>query len=105
MRWAAIAVLQGRRHTSGEEPSLELALTGRMLPEIELDLLRHIRGLGLTASAPAGGGCRTVRRMPTKKGSPDAHQPRRPGIAEHRRGNLPDGPASPHPAGPSATRR
>lgn len=42
LRWATIALQQGMRHTSGTEPSLELALTGRMLPEIELDLLRHL---------------------------------------------------------------
>lgn len=45
LRWAAIAVQQGRRHTSGTEPSLELALTGRMLPEIEHDLLLHLDSL------------------------------------------------------------
>jgi len=28
---------------SGEQPSLELALTGRMLPEIELDLIQEIQ--------------------------------------------------------------
>ena len=42
LRWATIAIQQGRRHTSGREPSLELALTGRMLPEIEQDLLLHL---------------------------------------------------------------
>ncbi len=42
LRWAAVAVQQGERHSSGAEPSLELALTGRMLPEIEMDLLRHL---------------------------------------------------------------
>jgi len=42
LRWAAVAVQQGMRHSSGTEPSLELALTGRMLPEIEMDLLRHL---------------------------------------------------------------
>lgn len=45
LRWAAIAIQQGRRHTSGREPSLELALTGRMLPEIEHDLLLHLDSL------------------------------------------------------------
>lgn len=55
VRWAAIAILQARRHTSGEEPSLELALTGRMLPEIELDLLRHLKAIGtLTTEAGVG---------------------------------------------------
>lgn len=42
LRWAAVAVQQAKRHVSGAEPSLELALTGRMLPEIEYDMLREI---------------------------------------------------------------
>ncbi len=42
MRWAVIAIQQADRHISGTEPSLELALTGRMLPEIEMDLLLHL---------------------------------------------------------------
>lgn len=42
LRWAVIALLQVQRHLSGEQPSLELALTGRMLPEIELNLLHEI---------------------------------------------------------------
>ena len=50
LRWAAIAVEQGLRHSSGAEPSLELALTGRMLPEIEMDMLRHLRAIGGMAS-------------------------------------------------------
>jgi len=41
-RWAIIALQQARRHISGGEASLELALTGRLLPEIEFDLLDHI---------------------------------------------------------------
>ncbi|TEA78611.1 phosphotransferase family protein [Allopusillimonas ginsengisoli] len=41
-RWAVIALQQAQRHVSGEESSLELALTGRMLPEIEFDLLNQI---------------------------------------------------------------
>ena len=45
LRWAAIAYLQGERHTSGAEPSLELALTGRMLPEILNDMLIHLESL------------------------------------------------------------
>ena len=45
LRWAAIAHLQGERHISGAEPSLELALTGRMLPEILNDMLIHLEGL------------------------------------------------------------
>jgi aminoglycoside phosphotransferase (APT) family kinase protein len=40
IRWAVIALQQGARHYSGEETSLELALTGRIAPELELELLR-----------------------------------------------------------------
>ncbi|WP_192557941.1 phosphotransferase family protein [Pseudomonas allokribbensis] len=43
LRWAVIALQQGQRHLSGEEPSLELALTARLLPELELDIL-HMTG-------------------------------------------------------------
>lgn len=39
VRWAVIALQQGRRHVSGSEPSLELALVGRRPPELEYDLL------------------------------------------------------------------
>lgn len=42
VRWAVIALQQAGRHLSGEQPSLELALTGRMVPEIVYDMLRHI---------------------------------------------------------------
>lgn len=45
VRWAIIALQQGQRHLSGEQHSLELALTGRMLPEIELDILTTIAQL------------------------------------------------------------
>ena len=45
MRWAVIALMQAERHLSGEQPSLELALTGRMLPEIELDLVQEINAI------------------------------------------------------------
>jgi aminoglycoside phosphotransferase (APT) family kinase protein len=41
-RWAVIALHQGYRHSSGAEDSLELALTGRMAPEMEFDLLTGI---------------------------------------------------------------
>jgi aminoglycoside phosphotransferase (APT) family kinase protein len=39
LRWAVIAREQAGRHLSGRQPSLELALTGRIVPELELDLL------------------------------------------------------------------
>jgi aminoglycoside phosphotransferase (APT) family kinase protein len=40
IRWAVIAIDQAERHVSGREPSLELALTGHIVPELELDVLR-----------------------------------------------------------------
>ena len=40
LRWAVIALEQGFRHISGVEPSLELALTGRIPPELERSILR-----------------------------------------------------------------
>lgn len=42
VRWAIIALQQAERHLSGEQGSLELALTGRMVPEMELDMLMQI---------------------------------------------------------------
>ena len=40
LRWAVTALEQGHRHISGREPSLELALTGRIAPELERAALR-----------------------------------------------------------------
>ncbi|MBL8700184.1 MAG: phosphotransferase family protein [Alphaproteobacteria bacterium] len=40
-RWAVIALMQGERHVSGEEPSLDLALTGRRVAELEYELLQR----------------------------------------------------------------
>ena len=45
-RWAAIALLQGDRFVKGGERSLELALTGLMPPEMELDALDVIQRIG-----------------------------------------------------------
>ncbi|MBT8766712.1 phosphotransferase family protein [Metapseudomonas boanensis] len=39
LRWAVIALQQAQRHLSGQEVSLELALTGRLLPELEIEIL------------------------------------------------------------------
>lgn len=39
VRWAVIALQQAARHLSGAQRSLELALTGRLLPELELAML------------------------------------------------------------------
>lgn len=41
LRWAVIALEQGERHASGRQRSLELALTGRIVPEIELAIVRR----------------------------------------------------------------
>lgn len=40
VRWAVIAADQAARHLSGREDSLELALTGHIVPELEMDVLR-----------------------------------------------------------------
>lgn len=45
VRWAMIALQQARRHMSGEQRSLELALTGRMVAQMEFDLLNQIQEL------------------------------------------------------------
>jgi len=45
LRWAVIALLQAERHCSGEEPSLELALTGHVVPELALEALEGIESL------------------------------------------------------------
>jgi len=45
VRWGIIALQQAERHLSGREPSLELALTGCMVPEMELNLINAIEGI------------------------------------------------------------
>ena len=42
LRWAIIALQQADRHISGQQRSLELALTGRILPELELTIIELI---------------------------------------------------------------
>jgi aminoglycoside phosphotransferase (APT) family kinase protein len=42
LRWAIIALQQAERHSSAQEPSLELALTGRISDELQLEMLRLI---------------------------------------------------------------
>jgi len=39
LRWAVIALQQAERHRSGSQRSLELALTGHIVPELELEIL------------------------------------------------------------------
>ena len=41
LRWAVIALQQGERHHSGQQRSLELALTGLIVPDLELVVLRR----------------------------------------------------------------
>lgn len=42
LRWATIALDQAERHLSGREPSLELALTGHIVPRLERDILAAV---------------------------------------------------------------
>jgi aminoglycoside phosphotransferase (APT) family kinase protein len=42
LRWAVIALQQAQRHAAGGERSLELALTGRIVHELEYELLQLI---------------------------------------------------------------
>ena len=44
-RWAVVALLQGNRHITGSEPSIELLLTGLMAPEMEHEALQGIQAL------------------------------------------------------------
>jgi aminoglycoside phosphotransferase (APT) family kinase protein len=49
VRWAVIACQQYDRHSSGMQSSLELALTGWIVPELEAEILHHINVVeGLT---------------------------------------------------------
>ncbi len=40
LRWAVIALQQAQRHLSGDETDLELALTGHVVPGLELEILQ-----------------------------------------------------------------
>jgi len=44
LRWAVIALQQAQRHIAGGERSLELALTGRIVHELEYEVLQLIAG-------------------------------------------------------------
>jgi aminoglycoside phosphotransferase (APT) family kinase protein len=44
LRWAMIALAQGERHESGREPSLELALTAHIVPDLDVTILAMTRG-------------------------------------------------------------
>jgi aminoglycoside phosphotransferase (APT) family kinase protein len=45
IRWAVIAADQAIRHISGEDRSLELALTGHIVPELEWEILAMSEGM------------------------------------------------------------
>lgn len=45
IRWAVIAADQAQRHISGAEPSLELALTGHIIPALEADILAQVEAM------------------------------------------------------------
>jgi len=47
LRWAVIALQQAHRHLSGAQPSLELALTGYLVPELEREILALTRRANL----------------------------------------------------------
>lgn len=49
VRWGVIALQQTGRHLSGAEPSLELALTGYMVAEMEMNLIHAIERAALTS--------------------------------------------------------
>jgi aminoglycoside phosphotransferase (APT) family kinase protein len=51
-KWATVAVLQGDRYRSGGETALELALTGLMPPEMELDALDLIESIEAQGGVP-----------------------------------------------------
>jgi aminoglycoside phosphotransferase (APT) family kinase protein len=44
LRWAVIALQQAQRHLAGGERSLELALTGRIVHELEYQMLQIVEG-------------------------------------------------------------
>jgi aminoglycoside phosphotransferase (APT) family kinase protein len=45
VNWAIIALQQAQRHLSGEETSLNLALTGQIVPELEWEILNLTEGV------------------------------------------------------------
>jgi aminoglycoside phosphotransferase (APT) family kinase protein len=44
LRWAVIALQQAQRHLSGKQPSLELALTGRLVADLEYEIVNLTTG-------------------------------------------------------------
>lgn len=52
LRWAVIALQQCARHVTGDEASLELALTGRIVPELEQEILNLVDAAAVADRAP-----------------------------------------------------
>jgi len=71
LRWAMIALQQGARHASGDEPSLALALTGRMADTLERDAL----GMALSSIDGAHDERPVDSRGPTAGASPGTFTP------------------------------
>jgi aminoglycoside phosphotransferase (APT) family kinase protein len=46
VRWAIGQLIQSRRHLDGHEPSVELAVLGRLAAEVEHEVLRLVRAAG-----------------------------------------------------------
>ena len=65
-RWAAIALLQGDRYFKDGETSIELALTGAMVPEMEFDCLEGIAALADSPDAPSAPAPTKSPTMPQK---------------------------------------
>jgi aminoglycoside phosphotransferase (APT) family kinase protein len=68
VKWAVGALTQSRRHLSGEEPSVELAILGRLSAEMEwelLDRIRRIEGRDPRDDAPPARGGEPAQGRPT----------------------------------------
>ena len=72
VRWAVIAIHQGERHSSGRQPSLELALTGRIVDEIEVEILTLIEE---GERGDYGSGADTATPSPAPADAPGASDP------------------------------
>ena len=72
VRWAVIAIHQGERHSSGRQPSLELALTGRIVDEIEVEILTLIEE---GERGEYGSGADTATPSPAPADAPGAADP------------------------------
>ncbi|HEX5463916.1 MAG TPA: phosphotransferase family protein [Burkholderiales bacterium] len=84
IRWAVIALQQAQRHFSGAEPSLELALTRYVVPELEYEIVEQTAGA--SASNPP---------WPPFFNGGNEQQPGAEGNSDERFGRCSAGPADP----------